>query len=183
MRIISGYLRSRKIETKDLFELRPATDRYRETLFNILNNMIDFEGINVCDIYAGTGAVGIECISRGAKSCTFVEKRKKTFKLLSDNITHLNIESKVKLFNTDALIFSNVNTEKFDLIFADPPYPDSSIYNVYENISMKKFINYDGLIVIQRGKHTLENDIIKFKANPERIIGDDVLFIIKRNLL
>ncbi len=89
MRIISGEFKGRLIKVPDSKLIRPTTDRVRETLFNLLNNRIDFQGIKVLDLYAGSGSLGLECLSRGAEEIHFVEKNYPIYKNLQENIDSL----------------------------------------------------------------------------------------------
>jgi len=177
MRIISGEFRGRKLKTADLFELRPATDRYRETLFNILNNYIDLENKKVCDLYAGTGAIGFECLSRGAEHCTFVERRFSTVKLIHENAKLLGIESKITVLKDTAERFTSITDEQFDVIFADPPYSSRTIYITVKNILERNLIRSSGILVIQRSKKTKEDDTKNFGFPNFRKIGGDLLFL------
>ena len=99
MRIISGEYKGRFINVPKSNLIRPTTDRVRETLFNLLNNMIDFNGIKVLDFYSGSGSLGLECLSRGAKEVHFVEKNFVIYKNLCENIKSLNVETQTKIFN------------------------------------------------------------------------------------
>lgn len=177
MRIISGELKNRKLKTIKSPELRPATDRYRETLFNILRHYIDFNGIEVLDLYAGTGAVGFEAISRGAKICTFVEKDFQTYKLIIENAVALGIEDKVKVVKDTAENFTKKTSVKFDLIFADPPYNSDTIYIVYQNIIFRNLVKDNGVIVIQRSRSTIKEDSEVFQMEPYRKVGGDVIYL------
>ncbi|MCX8056684.1 MAG: 16S rRNA (guanine(966)-N(2))-methyltransferase RsmD [Ignavibacteria bacterium] len=177
MRIISGELKNRKIKTIKTPELRPATDRYRETLFNILRHYIDFEGITACDLYAGTGAVGFEAISRGAKVCTFVERDFNVYKLIIENAKQLGIEDKIRVVKDSAENYTRKTQEKFDLIFADPPYNSDSIYEVYRNIISRKLISENGVLVIQRSRNTIKEDTENFMLEPYRKVGGDVIYL------
>ncbi len=177
MRIISGELKNRKIKTIKYPELRPATDRYRETLFNILRHYVDFNGIDVCDLYAGTGAVGFEAISRGAKTCTFVEKDFQVYKLIIENASLLGIESKIRVIKDTAENYTRKTLDTFDLIFADPPYKSETIYEVYKNIIDRKLVRDNGVLVIQRSKSTIKEDVLHFMMEPYRKVGGDVIYL------
>lgn len=183
MRIIAGELKKRNIKTANLDLLRPATDRYRETLFNILNNIIDFDGIICCDIYAGTGAIGFECISRGAEFCYFIEKNFKTVRLINENIEQFNISERCKIIYESAESFTKSKISGFDLIFADPPYPDFGYEKTFINIKKNDLLNEKGLLVIQRGKNTLKQDVQILNSEPFRIVGDDVIFLFSKEEL
>lgn len=177
MRIISGELKNRKLITIKSSELRPATDRYRETLFNILKHFIDFEGIEVCDLYAGTGGVGFEAISRGAKICSFVEKDFQIYKLIIENASLLGVANKIRVIKDTAENYTRKTLESFDLIFADPPYKSESIYEVYKNILDRKLIRPNGVLVIQRSRLTIKEDVEHFQLDPYRKVGGDVIYL------
>ncbi|MBU2445800.1 MAG: 16S rRNA (guanine(966)-N(2))-methyltransferase RsmD [Bacteroidetes bacterium] len=179
MRIISGEFKSRRIKSAKIEGLRPATDRYRETLFNILNNHIDFDQIKVCDLYAGTGAVGFECLSRGAARCVFIEKQTSVINLLKENSTDLKVSDRVQIVNETAERFTSFTTEKYDLIFADPPYFNFDIYKTYDNILHRKLVAEDGILIIQRSKETLNEDEVQFSKKVFKLIGDDAVYLFK----
>jgi len=105
MRIISGEFKGRFINVPKSDLIRPTTDRVRETLFNLLNNQIDFDGINVLDVYAGSGSLGLECLSRGAASVDFVEKNFVIQKNLQDNINSLKVEDRCTIYKMEAVRF------------------------------------------------------------------------------
>ncbi len=121
MRIISGNLKSRIINVpKSVKNLRPTTDRARETLFNILSSRFDIEGKNILDIFCGSGSLGIECLSRGSARCAFVDLYPDTVK---KNIEALSLGDSSTIVKGDAVRFlKSARTDEFDLIFADPPY-------------------------------------------------------------
>ncbi|MEP0860229.1 MAG: 16S rRNA (guanine(966)-N(2))-methyltransferase RsmD [Ignavibacterium sp.] len=177
MRIISGYLKGRFFNVPQSKFIRPTTDRVRETLFNILNNLIDFEGIEVLDLYSGSGSLGFECISRGAKSVLFVEKNNMIYKNLNENIKSLEIENKCSVVRSEAIVFTRKKSMKsFDLILADPPFFEYDIYNAVENLKQNGYMNSESLLIIERSIQTKEKDIENFKVEPFRIIGDACLY-------
>ncbi len=103
MRIISGIFKGRLINVPQSKEIRPTTDRVRETLFNLLNNRIDFDDIEVLDFYSGSGSLGLECISRGAKHVTFIERNFQIYKNLIENIKSLDVENQCKVVKSEAI--------------------------------------------------------------------------------
>ena len=122
MRIISGTAKGLKLKTPKGFETRPTGDRVKESVFNILNGLIDFSAVNVLDIFAGTGALGIESLSRGAISATFIDFA--TAALIAENLQRAKFQNFKILrgdFSKCLKKLSNQNL-KFDLIFSDPPY-------------------------------------------------------------
>jgi len=177
MRIISGIYKGRFINVPQSKLIRPTSDRVRETLFNLLNNKIDFEGINVLEIYAGSGSLGLECVSRGAAHITFVEKYSQISKNLLENINSLNAQSNCIVIKSDALVFSNqMSSQSFDLILADPPYNNDDIYAIVDNFKVNNFLTKNGRMIIERSSYTKEKDITNFKVEPFKVIGDTCLY-------
>ncbi len=177
MRIISGELKGRLINVPKSDLIRPTTDRVRETLFNLLNNIIDFEGINVLDIYAGSGSLGLECLSRGAASVDFVEKNFVIHKNLQENIASLKVEDHCTIYKMEAVRFSSLPKKKeYDLILADPPFFKDDVYSVINNLLSNNYLAKDGFIVVERSKQTKEKDVLNFSVEPFKIIGDTCLY-------
>lgn len=177
MRIISGIYKGRFINVPKSEHIRPTTDRVRETLFNLLNNKIDFDEIDVLDIYSGSGSLGLECISRGAKSATFIERNFQIYKNLLENINSLGADEFCKVIRTEAITFSKRKPEiKYDLILADPPFFKDDIYEVIINLKSNEFLKEDGLIIIERSIQTKEKDIASFLVEPIKIIGDACIY-------
>ena len=135
MRIISGKFRGRKLIKFKKESIKPTKDKTRESIFIIIisyfnfknKNNLPLQGLNVLDIFAGTGALGIEAISRGAKNVTFIEKSRDNLRILYKNIDHLKINEKVKVIKRSIKNVKKIN-EKFDIIFLDPPYQMDLIY-------------------------------------------------------
>lgn len=138
MRIIGGKYRSRKVYSTheannclkgNISGYRPTTDRARETLFNILNNIIDFDKTSCLDLFAGSGAVGFELISRGASSCDMVENSLKQVKNIKQTAEELECTDVISLYEENVLTFlKRHNNKYYDIIFADPPY-EYEFYN------------------------------------------------------
>jgi 16S rRNA (guanine966-N2)-methyltransferase len=119
LRIIAGTLRGSRIAVPDREGLRPTPDRIRETLFNWLAPII--AGARCLDLFAGTGALGIEAISRGAASCTFVESDRSLARLLAENLARLKVAS-ARIVENDALAMLAGTPQPFDVVFLDPPF-------------------------------------------------------------
>ena len=180
MRIISGKFKGRLINVPDSKLIRPTTDRVRETLFNLLNNKIDFKGIKVLDIYAGSGSLGLECMSRGATEIHFVEKNFIIYKNLQGNINSLDVGTGCRIFKIEALRFSQISDhDKYDLILADPPFFKNDIYKVVYNLINNNYLIDTGIIIIERSIQTKEMDIPHLGVEPFKIIGDTCLYEIK----
>lgn len=155
MRIISGIFKSRVLSTPSSYKVRPTSDRAKETLFNILNNRIDFHGIKCLDLFCGTGNLGLECISRGALVCYFVDE---DTELVSKNIELLHTKDNSKIFRSDAITFLDKFNEEVDLIFCDPPYNYEDYSKLIEKISSSKNI----LILEHSEKFVLNTQFEKF---------------------
>lgn len=120
MRVVAGELGGRKLVSPDGTSTRPTTDRVREAVFNALGSAGVLEGAVVADLYAGTGAVGIEAISRGAAHCTFVERDRNALRALEENIDTLDLGDRSRVVRSDAM--QAAVTLDVDIVFADPPY-------------------------------------------------------------
>ncbi|MBT8386952.1 MAG: 16S rRNA (guanine(966)-N(2))-methyltransferase RsmD [Ignavibacteria bacterium] len=179
MRIISGEAKGRQFFVPKSDLVRPTTDRVRETLFNLVSNRISFEGIKVLDLYAGSGALGLECISRGAAEVNFVDINLTIIKNLERNIDLLNAKKKCKVFKMSALNFSlRFENPGYDLILADPPFFKEDIYKVFENLLANRYLNPGSDIIIERSIQTKEKDIENFRIEPFKKIGDTCLYSI-----
>jgi 16S rRNA (guanine966-N2)-methyltransferase len=121
IRIIAGEFRGRRLEVGDLPGLRPTTDRLRETIFNVIAHRTDFEGIRVLDMFAGSGALGIEALSRGAGHADFVEVGGAGVELIGRNLVHVGAAERATLHRGDAFQVAG-RLGRYDLILADPPY-------------------------------------------------------------
>jgi 16S rRNA (guanine966-N2)-methyltransferase len=177
MRIISGIYKGRKVKFPNSKLVRPTTDRIKESLFNYFTNFIDFENIKVLDIYAGSGSLGLEALSRGASTVHFIEKNFKIFKVLQENVKSLDENGKCRVFKTDAVNFSrNEPKNQYDLILADPPFYKYDIHTVASNLLEKGFLTDEGFMFIERSKQTEEKDIDNFKKEPIKRIGDSLIY-------
>ena len=167
MRIISGIFKGKKLyQPKDEFT-RPLKDLTKESLFNIIVHSNKFIGkikdANILDLFSGVGSFGLECLSREAKTVTFVENYKIVISILKKNISNLNLSGKSKVIEKDifkGLNFSNLDSE-FDIIFLDPPYKEKSLSTILKKIFDAKILTKDGLIIIHRHKNE-PNEINEF---------------------
>jgi len=177
LRIISGSLKGRMIKAPDSNLTRPTTDKVRETIFNLLHNKIDFDGISVLDFFAGSGALGFESISRGASNVTFIEKNYPIYKNLLENIKSLNLEESCEIVKSDAVQFAKYTTDKrFNLILADPPFFQYSIYEVVKYVFGNNLLSEEGYFIVERSIQTLKKDVEGFGKEPFKRIGDTCLY-------
>jgi 16S rRNA (guanine966-N2)-methyltransferase len=121
MRVISGEFGGRKLIAPEGLDTRPTTDKVRQAVFNALASMGVVEDSVVCDLYAGSGSLGIEALSRGAVSCVFVERDRSALAALRDNIKELSIDDRCKVVASDVLAYAPGITG-VDIAFVDPPY-------------------------------------------------------------
>jgi 16S rRNA (guanine(966)-N(2))-methyltransferase RsmD len=158
MRIIAGEYRGRTLKSPSDSKTRPTSDRLRETLFNILNPRIN-EQTRFLDLCAGTGAIGIEAISRGAEFAAFVDKSRKACALIEENLDLLEIpEDRTKVVCNTAENFVQREPENsFDIVFYDPPYENNYLVFLHElDENASKLLSDDGLLVVEHhSKKTL----------------------------
>ena len=135
----------------------------RESIFNILDHSSkipkDINNSKVLDLFSGTGSFGIECLSRGAKEVIFFENYSNSIKVLKNNIFNLKLESKTKVFESNAynLKDSNLNNKIFDVIFLDPPFKDKEINILINQIKILKIADINTIIIIHRNKKSADN--------------------------
>ena len=148
MRIIAGTLRGRRLNPPDNLPVRPTTDMARESLFNILNNYVDFEECDVLDLFAGTGAVSYEFISRGAKSVTSIEINTQCTDFIKATAQRLNVGN-IHVVRADVFDLLKRAYKKFDIVFADPPYAHQDLAKLPDIIFEKEILNPDGIFVLE----------------------------------
>ena len=160
VRITSGEWKNRNLEVPDIDGLRPTSERVRETLFNWLMPSIHK---SVClDLFAGSGSLGFEALSRGAKHCTFVEKSKLAFSQIKTTRTSLNAVNS-EVHNCDAIDFlSSVHNHNFNLVFLDPPFSDDYLISSIESIREYQLVSSGGYIYIEFNKN---NDLFDLPDN------------------
>lgn len=153
MRVISGIYGGRRLDSKVPANTRPTSDRVRESIFDVLSNLIDFESAIILDLFAGTGMLGIEALSRGATHLTFVDKSKQAIAFIKNSLEKLGIAKEYyNVVNSDAVKFIEKEQSQFDIIFLDPPYA-SGIYNdIFLAVSSQDILKTNGIIVSERGK-------------------------------
>ncbi len=149
MRIISGVYKGKVIRPPKHFNSRPTTDFAKESLFNILSNYIDFHKVNVLDLYAGTGNISFEFISRGVQQVTCVEINKKTIIHLAQLFSDEDIKPKVRIIQADALKFIAHSELSYDIIFADPPFDYSGTSELPRRIFENHNLNPDVIVIIE----------------------------------
>ena len=155
MRVITGKARGVVLKTPDGMLTRPTSDRVKEALFSILN--FDVPGANVLDLFAGTGQLGIEALSRGAKYAVFVDERDDACKLIKENLRRSKLSESATVIRGDSLAYLKSTTQKFDIILLDPPYARDLLENSLKLISEIDILQSGGIIATERpiGKELL----------------------------
>lgn len=150
MRIISGKARGTKLYTLDGTATRPTLNRVKESLFNIIQN--DIEDSTVLDLFSGSGAIGLEFLSRGAKRAVLCDSSKDAIKIIKQNVQKTHFEEKVEVYNMEfTKLVERLQNQKFDIIYIDPPYATDFI-----KISLEKIIEYE--LVNENTKIIVETD-------------------------
>jgi 16S rRNA (guanine966-N2)-methyltransferase len=187
MRVIAGTYRSRQLKSLNTPNLRPTSDRLRETLFNVLHQRMP--GAHFLDLFAGTGAVGIEALSRGAQEVVFVENHPPAARLIRENLTSLGIKSGVTVLQLDALAALEKIQQRqkdapfaFDFIFLDPPYAAAEQYlQVMAFLAGAVFVSPDTVVIAE---HTRKLELPEEFGTLERLRvlkqGDAVLSFYRR---
>ena len=147
MRVITGTARGRRLKELEGMETRPTTDRVKEGLSSAIQ--FDIEGRKVLDLFAGTGQLGIECLSRGAASAVFVDRRADAVKLIRENLKITGLGENARVVNGEALAFLASCGERFDLIFLDPPYGAKLWESALEAISRFDILSNHGIIICE----------------------------------
>lgn len=158
MRIVSGKYKGRHIPVRRNFPSRPTTDFAKENLFNVLNNHFDFENLRVLDLFAGTGSISYEFASRGA-IVDLIENDYHSFEFIRTTIANLKIDT-IKPYKTDVFRVLHKLKNKYDLIFADPPYQMKNIAELPNLILEANILNSGGWFILEH------SDRMKFNSHP-----------------
>ena len=150
MRIIGGEFRGRRIKQPDRATVRPTKDRIREAVFNVIAEKVP--GADILDVFAGSGAYGLEALSRGAKRATFIDRDELCASVISENIQALSVQERAKVIAADTaetLKFLGKNKERFDLVFADPPYNMNMARKALIMINQYDILNPSGFLILE----------------------------------
>lgn len=148
MRVITGTARGRSLITLEGEDVRPTTDRVKEALFSIIQ--FEIEGRTVLDLFAGSGQLGIEALSRGAKKAVFVDNAKKSLETVRKNLENTGLLSYAVLYNRESISYLRSGSEKFDIIFLDPPYRSGLLQKALEIAD--QCLNDGGVIICEAPK-------------------------------
>ncbi|MGF6155520.1 16S rRNA (guanine966-N2)-methyltransferase [Ensifer sp. KUDG1] len=175
MRIVGGEFRGRSLATPKSNDIRPTTDRTRESLFNILSHSYPeaLDGTRALDLFAGTGAVGIEALSRGCRQALFVEQSVEGRGLLQTNIETLALQGRAKVFRRDATSLGGVGTmEPFHLVFADPPYAKGLGEKALESAAVGNWLVPGALVILEERADVQPAPVAVFENLDVRVFGD-----------
>ncbi len=172
VRIIAGYFKGQLLKTNNNPNLRPTRDRVKETLFSVLG---DLEDLRVADLFAGSGNLGLEAISRGAKSCIMVENDSQQIKLIYENVSKLELENDVEIRKMDVIRFLE-NPGELDLVLADPPYR----YRHFDRLfKMFERLLPGTRIALESGRELEVPDNFSTKIISQKLIGETKLIILR----
>lgn len=178
MRVITGEARGRKLVTLEGEDVRPTTDRVKEGMFNIIQ--FDLEGANVIDLFAGSGQLGIEALSRGAKHCTFIDIANRSVEVVKQNLKTVGFEKRASVFCGDAKMYIGLSKDNFDIALLDPPYNKNIIDAVLPSVA-EKMTDYGVIICESALDETLPETAGEFSIHREYRYGKIKLTAYRKN--
>lgn len=159
MRIISGEMKGKRLKTFEGDAVRPTSDRVKEALFNILQFRV--EGRSFLDLFAGSGQIGLEAISRGAETAVLVDAAKSSIKVIEENVATMGVANRVRVVNADSTLYIKHPPFKFDIAFLDPPYRKGLIEDCLLDVS--EAMNDSGIIICEHPSDiVLPNEVGSF---------------------
>ena len=180
MRVISGKARGVQLKTPDGMTTRPTADRVKEALFSIIQ--FDIPAAKVLDLFGGTGQLGIEALSRGAKSAVFVDAGEPACRLIRENLRKTKLEADATVIRSDYLAYLRHCKEKFDIIFLDPPYAEVFLENALNCIAEIDILQSGGIIIAERpvGKE-IPFELDGFTRSKDYKYGTVLLTVYRKN--
>jgi len=181
MRVISGLYKGRNLLGHNLPFTRPTMDRVKESLFALIQDEI--ENSKVLDLFSGSGSLGIEALSRRCAFCFFVDNSKEAIDVIKKNLSNLGILNKSKVLYLDykkALNKFNLENEKFDLVFLDPPYKDKIIANILDDLIDNDLLNDDALVACETSCKDFQYENDKYSLFKSKIYSDKAVFIYRK---
>jgi 16S rRNA (guanine966-N2)-methyltransferase len=177
MRIITGRSKGRRLVTPKGLSLRPTSDRVKESIFNILGKEV--VGKIILDLFAGTGNLGIEALSRGAERALFVERGRKALRLIQKNLIQCGLEGRSEIFSKDVIRAIGILKERgdlFDLILMDPPYEKGLIQKTLMKLQSHRIYHEDSILIIQHDRREpLPETVERWILIRQRRIGDTMI--------
>ncbi len=175
MRIITGMYRGRTLKTVPDLSVRPATGRVRQTIFDMLVNRIDFDGLSVLDAFAGSGSLGFEALSRGARRTTFVEAESRAAEFIIENAQALGCTDDVEIVQMDAMAYFTATPGRYGLIFADPPYAFSGTASIPGSVFSASLLQPGGYLVIEHSPAVLFAEGPGYVRGPSKKFGRTIV--------
>jgi 16S rRNA (guanine966-N2)-methyltransferase len=184
LRVIAGEFGGRRIDAPRGYEARPTAARAKEALFSSLESRLDFADADALDLYAASGALGIEALSRGARSAVFVDRDRGSIETIRANVEALRVEKRATIVKKDARAYvRTANPDAFDLVLADPPYADDSIYETLDLLGKANAIRERGVVVVERAARRREKDEAKFGKEPFKTVGEASFYFLRADEL
>ena len=180
MRVIAGEFRGMKLFVPKGDDIRPTTDRAREDIFNILSPYI--AGCTFLDLFAGTGAAGIEAVSRGAAKSVFVDNSQKSIELIRQNIQKTKRSENFEFFKSDALKYLHETIHSYDIIFLDPPYNFRDCEKIISLICSRNLLNRGGAVAAEQGREPqLPETIGNLSLFRKKLYSSSAVYFYKEN--
>lgn len=179
MRIIAGMFRGRILASPRDRSVRPTTDRAKQTIFDVLTNRTVFEGLHVLDLFAGSGSLGLEALSRGAISVAFVDNARDSLVLLQKNITALGCGDRCSVYQAEVFWYIKNTRAHYDLVFADPPYKLENIGTIPRAIHESGVLKPGGYVVMEHSRESeidLDENLYEIVRKP---FGQTTVLILK----
>lgn len=179
MRVIAGLAKGRRLISPKTNAIRPVLDQVKEAVFNIL---FDVEALRVLDLFAGTGAVGIEALSRGAKECVFVDFEKEAIGLIRKNLELCKMADRgvvLEMPAGKAIHWLTKKNKAFDLIFVDPPYEKDFVKKTLKELVKSSLLHSETLIIVERHPKEMIGDVEGLSLTDERKYGQTLISFLK----
>lgn len=179
LRITSGIAKGKKLKAPNFPEFRAVQDKAKLAIFSILGDKII--GAKCLDLYAGSGSLGIEALSRGAKWCDFVDESRRAEDTITENLKNTGFTEKAEVFGQDAVKFVGNAFEKYDIVFVDPFYNETHFRFLFQNL--EEALSEKGAIIFSHGKETEVDDVLantsKLKVHDEKKYGSAYITVLK----
>ena len=177
MRVIAGFYKGRRLERIQNDSIRPTSDRVKEALFSILGEKII--NCRFLDLFAGSGGIGIEAMSRGAEEVIFIDSSWDSIKILKNNLKNIGLEDKAEVYNTsytNGINKLSLRKKQFDIIYVDPPYKSNFSHNALKRIFKDNILAEYGIIILEHSiKESLEEEIVEYELFKKKTYGNTQL--------
>lgn len=178
MRIIAGDWKGRRLKAVEGMKTRPTSDKVKGAIFNILGNKT--ADAKVLDLFAGTGGLALEALSRGAASAVLVEKSHSAWEIINENIAMVGAQDRIRLLKMDGFQFLKQSSEKYDLIFLDPPYHQGIIPKVIIELDHYQLLNRNGVIIVETAAdEEIDKNLFPFEIMITKQYGDTKLWFLQ----